>query len=146
MYQKRNFGIMPRTFGGLMEDMLQSGINRFHEEVNVFSAPVNIQETDKAYELQVIAPGIRKEEVKINVEKNLLNIAYEHKEETTEEQTQAPKWLRNEFRYRSFRRSFTLNDKIDTNHISAKYADGILHITLSKKETAEVAAKEIAVA
>ena len=143
MYQKRNYGVVPRAFGGLLEDMLHGGINRFSEEVNVLSAPVNIRETDAAYEMHLIAPGLKKEDFKINIEKNLLHISYEHKEETNEENDH--KWLRNEYRYRSFKRSFSLNEKIDGSNISAKYADGVLVITLAIKENVEAAAKEIAV-
>lgn len=126
-----------------MEDMLHSGINRFAEEVNVFSAPVNIVETDKTYELHLVAPGLKKEDIKVNLEKTLLQISYDHQEENQE--GQEGKWLRNEYRHRSFKRSFALNEKIDATQITAKYNDGILQITLNKKELAEMPVKEIVI-
>ena len=143
MYQRRNFGLVPRTFGGMLEDMFQSGLTRVNEEVSAFLVPVNIQETEKAYEMQLVAPGIRKEEVRINVDKNILNISYDHKEESEEQKD--GKWLRSEYTTRSFKRSFTLNDKVDVANITAKYTDGVLNVTIAKKENAEVPAKEIVI-
>jgi HSP20 family protein len=142
MYYKKNYGVAPRTFSGLLEDMFQGGWNRIQEEVNAFGAPVNITETEKSYELKLVAPGIKKEDVKLTLDKNLLTIAYEHKEESTEN---TDKMLRSEYSIRSFKRTFTLNEKIDTSSISAKYADGILNISLAKKESVEQPVHEIAV-
>ena len=81
--------------------------------------------------------------MKISVDKNLLQISYEHKEENKDQQT--GKWIRNEYKMRSFKRSFTLNEKIDAGKISAKYADGVLVIGLPKKEVTEPTVHEIAV-
>lgn len=147
MYQKRSYGIMPATFGGLLENMLNNGISRINEDANTGSTPVNIHETDKGYDLHVVAPGIRKEDFKINVDKNVLTVSYEHKEETKEEgkDESQVKFLRTEYSVKSFKRSFTLNEKIDTTAISAKYSDGILNVSLPKKENAEVPAKEIVI-
>ncbi len=143
MYTKRNFAVMPRTIGGLIEDVFQNGRTYFNEEVTAFSAPVNIQETDKTYEVSLVAPGLKKEDFKIAVDRDLLKISYDHKEETTEQQEN--KWIRNEYRMKSFKRTFTLNEKIDSANISAKYADGILAVSLPKKETAEPTAHEITI-
>ncbi|PQJ12653.1 heat-shock protein Hsp20 [Flavipsychrobacter stenotrophus] len=147
MYQKRSYGMMPATFGGLLENMLHNGISRINEDATAGSTPVNIHETDKGYDLHVVAPGIRKEDFKINVDKNVLTVSYEHKEETKEEgkEENQVKFLRTEYSVKSFKRSFTLNEKIDTTAISAKYSDGILNVSLPKKENAEVPAKEIVI-
>ena len=144
MYNKRAYGVMPRTFGGFIEDVFANGINRLNEEVSAFTAPVNIQETDKSYELHLIAPGLKKEDFKINMDRNILNISYEQKEEKAEE-NQESKWLRTEYRMKSFKRSFTLNEKIDAGKIAAKYTDGVLLISLPKKEVVDNPAHEIAV-
>jgi len=138
---------MPQTFGNFIEDVFQNGIKTWnndmrHDEKNG-RVPVNIQETDKNFELSVVAPGVKKEDIKINVEKNVLTISYEHKEEMKE---QTSKSLRTEFRQRSFKRSFTLNEKIDTTGINARYNDGILHVSLPKKETTEQPVQQISVA
>ncbi|OSZ78705.1 hypothetical protein CAP35_10780 [Chitinophagaceae bacterium IBVUCB1] len=137
---KKAYGMVPRSFGGILEDM-----NKFFYDDNWSNttAPVNIKETDNAYEVHVVAPGLSKEDFKINLDDNVLKISFEQKEET---KTEDGKWLRNEYRFRSFKRSFTLNDTINTEAINAKYNDGILAITLPKKETTEKASKEITIA
>ena len=146
MYYKRNYGVMPRTFGGLMEDMVQNGWTRLNEEVNSFVAPVNIQETETSYDLHLVAPGLKKEDFKINLEKDLLTISYQHGEQKEENKEQPKeKWLRSEYRMKSFKRSFSLNEKIDAGNIAAKYADGVLLVTLPKKEVTEPAKHEISV-
>jgi len=141
---KRTYGLMPRTIGGLMEDVLQNGWSRVNDEISSFTAPVNIQETDKSYDLHLIAPGLKKEDFKISIDQNTLNISFEQKTEN-KEQPQDGKWLRNEYRMRSFKRSFTLNDKIDAGKIAAKYSDGVLVVTLPKKENSESEVHEISV-
>ncbi len=146
MYQKRNYSVVPRTFGGIFEDMFHSGLSRINEEASAFSTPVNIRETNAAYEVHVVAPGVKKEDFNLNVDKNILTISYEHKNEMKEEHVEGlAKSLRTEYNVRSFKRSFTLNDKIDISAISAKYTDGILNITLPKKENVEPTVKEIAI-
>jgi len=143
MYSKNS--IMPRTIGGIIEDIFQKGFNTtFGNDENLndssVHAPVNIQENETAYELQLVAPSLKKEEFKVGIDRNILTISYEHKDETTEE---GSKWIRNEYKVRSFKRSFTLNDKVDTGNISAKYTDGVLYVNLPKKETPEQKTQEI---
>jgi HSP20 family protein len=138
MHYKRNFGVMP----GFFENALQHGWNNLAEEANLSSVPVNIQETDKSYELHVVAAGLKKEDFKLNIDRNILNISFEQKEENKE---QEGKWLRKEYAMKSFKRSFTLNDKVDAANISAKYSDGILDITLPKKEVSEPTTHDIQV-
>lgn len=144
MYAKRNFGLMPRTMNNLMEDFFFNGMNRTADDASLFQIPVNIKETEGSYELHVVTPGLKKEDFKLLVDKNILTISYEHKEETNES-APSGKWLRNEFKMRSFKRSFTLSEKVDTGKIAAKYNDGILLVTIPKKEIAEATAQEIAI-
>jgi HSP20 family protein len=143
MYFKRNYAVMPRTISGLLEDVFQNGWNHLNEEVTSFSAPVNIQETDKSYEIHLVAPGLKKEDFKLNIDKNILQVAVEQNEENKEKEDS--KWIRNEYRMRSFKRSFTLNEKIDATGIAAKYADGVLVVSLPKKEVSEPTPQQIAV-
>lgn len=140
MYNKRHFAVMPNIFGGILEDAFQSNWN---QEVKTSSVPVNIFETDKSYDLHVVAPGLKKEDFKLTIDKNMLQIAYEHKDENKGQQE--GKWTRSEYRLRSFKRTFTLNEKIDAANIGAKYADGVLVVTLPKKEVATPEVHEIAV-
>jgi HSP20 family protein len=145
MYNTKNHGMVTRTIGGLMEEMFNGGWNNIHnhEAKDRMNVPVNIRETDAAYELQVVAPGLKKEEFKISVEKNVLTVSFEHKEENNEQKE--GKVLRSEYSFRSFKRSFTLNDKIESGNINAKYTDGVLEVTLPKKENTAPETQEIKV-
>jgi HSP20 family protein len=145
MYSTKDHNMVPRTIGGLMEEMFNGGWNNVlasntKDKMNV---PVNIRETDAAYELQVVAPGLKKEEFKIHLDRSILNISFEQKEEAKEQKE--GKIIRSEYSFRSFKRSFTLNDKIDTAAINAKYNDGILEVTLPKKENTAPTTPEITV-
>jgi len=144
MYTTRNFGMMPRTVNGLMEDLFFKGFHKTNDDAALFQVPVNIQETEGSYNLHVIAPGLKKEDIKIATDKNMLTISYDQKEESKEESTDN-KWIRSEYRMRSFKRSFTMTDKIDAAKITAKYADGVLLVTLPKKEPSEPTTHEIPV-
>ena len=135
---------MPRTMNGLMEDLFLNGLNKPAEAGALYQVPVNIKETDTAYELHVVAPGLKKEDFRLSVEKDMLTISYEHKEENKAEGDNG-KWLRSEYKMKSFKRNFTMNEKVDSAKISAKYADGILAVTLPKKEQAEPTTHEITV-
>jgi HSP20 family protein len=144
MYNKRAFAVMPNILGGIFEDVMNNNCNHISNEMKFASVPVNIFETDKSYDLHVVAPGLKKEDFKLGIDKNILNISFEQKEENKD--AQEGKWIRSEYKMKSFKRSFTLNEKIDATKIAAKYADGVLVVTLPKKEVAaEPAAQEIPV-
>lgn len=144
-YNKSNFGIAPRAISGLFEDIFNGNIGKtFHDDYREYvSAPVNVKETDAAYELQIIAPGLKKEDFKIAIDKNVLNISFDKKDEQKDETS---KWVRKEYHFRSFKRSFTMNEKVNQAGITAGYTDGVLNITLPKKETTEATTQEITVA
>lgn len=111
-----------------------------------FSAPaVNIKETDKDYEIQVAAPGMAKEDFKINIdENNELVISFEKKSESQngnengkEENKKKATWLRREFSYSSYSQAFQIPEDVDEKKISAKMENGVLALSLPKKEVAE---------
>lgn len=104
--------------------------------------PVNIHETTDAYHLELSAPGRSKEDFKLSLDNGQLTIGFEKKEET---HTEAYKTIRKEFSFRSFKRSFNLDDQIDTNGIQAKYENGVLKLLLPKKEQVKESAKQISV-
>jgi HSP20 family protein len=144
MYTKSNYRVMPKTIGGLLEDVFQNGFQSIFGDENWSdgsTVPVNIRETEHAYEMQIMAPGLAKEDFKINVDRNVLHVSYDHQEE----KETAGKWLRKEYRLQTFRRSFTLNDKVNVAGIAAKYSEGILNITLPKKELNDQTTQEIKV-
>src|SRR5258705_7178059 len=108
-------------------------------------APVNIKETDKNYNIDVVAPGFEKADFKVNLDQDVLTISAEKKEETKNDSDsyRNEKEIRREYSYRSFKRSFTLDEKIDVAGIEAKYVNGILTLNLPKKEEVKSASKEI---
>ena len=141
---------MPSNFTGLVDQLFQDNLNRFFNDdfwgfsgVNrSVQVPVNIKETDKSYEMELVAPGLRKEDLKLNISDNMLTVSFEHKEEKNQENKQEG-WLKREYNRQSFNRSFSLDDTIDANKITAKYEDGILRMSLPKKEGAQKISKNI---
>jgi len=106
------------------------------------SAPVNIKKTESGYELELVAPGFAKEDFKIDLDNNLLMIAVE-KQQKDEESKES--YIRREFNYNTFKRSFTLNENIDAANISAQYVNGILTLNLPNKAEVKSPAKQITV-
>jgi len=92
---------------------------------------VNISEKDNGFEVELATPGLKKEDFSISVEKNILTVSAEKKEE---KEVEDKKYSKREFNYTSFSRSFTLPENIDEESIDAKYENGILSISLNKKE------------
>jgi len=109
-----------------------------------FNIPaVNIIEQKNDYLVSLAVPGMKKEDFKIDVDGNMLTISSE-KEETKEEKDK--KFTRKEYNYSSFSRSFTLPDEVNKEKIDAKYEDGVLKISLPRKEEVKKpSAKQIAV-
>jgi len=100
------------------------------------SVPVNIRETDKTYEVELIAPGLKKSDFKVSLDGKQLSVSFNHSE-TREEGGEKQGYIRQEFRQQSFNRSFTLDDTVDANGIAANYTDGVLHLSVPKKEEAQ---------
>jgi len=110
-------------------------------DVNSIPA-ANVFETPAAYVLEINAPGRNKEDFKLNLDKDLLTVSYEKKEESSSEDFKS---VRREFHFNSFKRSFSLDDKIDTSNIQAKYENGILKIDLPKKPEVVQQPKQITI-
>jgi HSP20 family protein len=114
---KKENGNTYASFGNVVDNIFQNSLRRFFDDnfwdaegqLSTASVPVNIRETEQQYELDVIAPGCRKEDFKISVDDNLLIISMNHTEEQKQE-NQKVGWVRNEYMVRSFSRSFTLED------------------------------------
>ncbi len=99
-------------------------------------ALVNVKDTKESFNIEVAAPGFKKEEFSIKVENNMLTISAESK---TENENADEKYTRKEFNFTSFSRSFTLPKTVDVAKIEAGYNNGILHVALPKKEEAKQA-------
>ena len=105
---------------------------------------VNIAETEDEFHIELATPGLKKDDFKINVEKDQLSISVDKKEEIAEN-AEAKKYNRKEFNYNSFARTFTLPESADQGNIQAEYTDGILFVTIAKKEEAKIQVREISV-
>lgn len=106
------------------------------------TASVNIHETTDAFHLELNAPGRKKEDFSIHVDKGLLTISYEKKESNEEKNY---KTIRKEFTYKSFKRSFSIDDAINADAIQARYENGVLKLLLPKKEEIKNAPKQISI-
>jgi len=124
-------------FNGFPSKFLQAELNPAQHQ-----APVNIRETEKAYLLELVAPGMDRQDIKVNMDDQLLTISAEKKTNTQQENERV---VRREYAFRSFTRSFTLDDSIDTERIQAKYDNGVLHLELPKKEAEKIQPKEISI-
>jgi HSP20 family protein len=104
--------------------------------VNASVPSVNVIENAENYRIEVAAPGLKKDDFKIELDNSLLKISSEKKHSDEEKKTE--KILRREFSYCSFKRTFSLPDTVDASKIEAKHEDGILHVVIPKKEEAKV--------
>lgn len=133
------------NFGALIDSIFDGKFNgMFREEhhTSLTQPPVNIYEKENGFHIQVMAPGVAKEEIKLSVMDNMLTITYEQHEPAKDVKG---KLLRNEFGIRSFKRNFTLGEKVDAEKINAAYEQGILNIFLPKKEPVKPAQIEISI-
>jgi HSP20 family protein len=94
---------------------------------------VNLKETDTKIEVELAAPGMKREDFKVEIDHNILMISSE-KEEEKEETNKKENYIRREFNFQSFSRTFSLPETIDENKIEANYKDGILHVVVGKKD------------
>ncbi len=122
--------VMDKLFS---EDFQSSFVHSSHPAAN-------ITEKDKSYDITLMAPGLNKADFKIALENNLLTISFEKNEEKTEE---TEKFIKKEFAIKSFKRSFTVSEKLNADEITAAYENGLLTVNIPKSEEAEVKAKTI---
>lgn len=120
-------------FGRDMEELFNMGNRILHR--NTVPA-VNIKENNDKFSIEVAAPGMKKEDFSIEVENDTLVISSE-KESKMEEKDKEGNYTRREFSYQSFKRTFTLPETADGEKISAGYTDGLLNISIPKKEAAK---------
>ena len=95
---------------------------------------VNIAETDEGYRIEVASPGFNKRDFEVKIDQDLLTISAQREAKETDSNG---KYTRKEFSFTEFKRNFHLPETVDANGISANYENGILHVTLAKKEEAK---------
>src|SRR6201989_2981198 len=125
-------------------DVFESLINdsRLNDRFVTKTPAVNISETENEFHIELAAPGLKKEDFKINLDKNVLSVSADKKVENVEE---GKKFSKREYSYNSFTRSFTLPEVADAGKIEAEYTDGVLKLNVAKKEEAKIQSREIAV-
>lgn len=137
---------MQKSFNNFMDGFFATVPSIFRDDFITPSSrsftPVNIKETENDYVLDVVAPGFQKEDFKINLDNNTLTVSVEKKEEM---ENQNEKFIRKEFKQQSFSRSFTIDENIDAENISAKYVNGVLTLNLAKKQEVKPSVKEISI-
>ncbi len=106
------------------------------------AAQVNITESENGYNVEFNVPGRNKEDFKINIDNGLLTVSYEKKEQADQKELKS---VRKEFSFQSFKRSFSLDEKVNAEGIEAKYENGILKVFLPKKEEVKNAPKQISI-
>ncbi len=125
-------------------DVFDSLINdsRLNDRFVNKTPAVNIAETENEFHIELAVPGLKKEDFKISLDKNLLSVSAEKKTENVDE---SKKYSKREYSYNSFVRSFTLPETADAAKVDAEYTDGVLKLNVAKKEEAKVQSREIAV-
>jgi len=141
---KFNNGLKNNARGPFFNDVFDSILNdSFLGEKLVARVPaVNIAETENEFHVELAVPGLKKEDFKINLDKNVLTVSSEKKTENVED---GKKFSKREYSYKSFSRSFTLPESADHSKIEADYTDGILKLIITKKEEAKFQTREIAI-
>lgn len=138
---KRNEPFLPAALAGQFSNFFND--DAFSNEYSSSRPLVNISETEEGFGIELAAPGLTKEDFKIDLDNDLLTISAEHKEENTEE---GDKYTKREFNFTSFKRSFTLPDSVDTEAIKGAYENGILTLTLPKKAEVQKLKRAIEIA
>ncbi|MCQ2073858.1 MAG: Hsp20/alpha crystallin family protein [Bacteroidaceae bacterium] len=124
---------LPTVFG----DLFDYGFPAFTPAKQFASPAVNIKENDKEFEIEVAAPGMEKDDLSIQLENNDELLITLEKKSCKEDKERSDKYLRREFSCSTYRQAFSLPDTIETDGISAQVNNGILCITLPKKEATE---------
>jgi HSP20 family protein len=120
---------IPTTFSNLVDRFFADSIARTGG--STFIPKVDVVETKDAFEIHLAAPGLSKEDFKIELNDNYLTISGERR---FREEKEGKNFLAIETQYGSFSRSFTLPENVDASKINAKYNNGILELTVPKDE------------
>jgi len=119
------------TFDDIFNHFFETSNNWNYQQVKPLS---NIFENKDNFKIELAIPGVKKENIKINLDKNVLSISSEIENENVEENNL---FQRREFNYSNFERSFTLPKSADLENIQANFRDGMLEITITKREEAK---------
>ena len=135
----KNDNARAATFGSSVDQLFRHNLDRwFDDQFWGFNGlqtrsgvPVNIREDEKNFEVEVVAPGLQKQDFQLQFNGDALTVSFEHKENSQQDDNN--RWLRREYRKQSFTRTFTIDETVDVEKASARYENGVLHLTLPKK-------------
>jgi HSP20 family protein len=159
----KNRNAAPAAFGSVLDQLFPKNVTTLLDDAfwglgnpaTPAVTPVNIRETAEGYELELAVPGLRKADFQLTIDGDTLTVSYEQQNNQRTETTQAetntgqkqengqPRWVLREFTQQPFQRHFELGDTIDRERISARYDNGILYLTLPKKENVRPASRQI---
>ena len=137
-----------RLFDPLVADTFDTALRRYFApapypaDLPQLKMRIDVTENDRGYAIKADIPGVKKEDISVRIDGNVVQIDAEAKREK-EEKAGADKVLRSERYYGTVSRTLSLADDIDEARVEAKYADGVLNLQLPKKAAAE--SKKIAV-
>ncbi len=138
-YTRPNTDLFSRNFNDIVDEFFNNASPNYRKDS--FMPSVDVSETDTQFEVSVELPGLKKEDINVDLEKGRLTISGERKFKNDEE---GKNYHRVETQYGKFSRSFYLPDTIDEDSILAKYEDGILNISINKSD--EKVKKQIEIA
>jgi len=127
-HNRPNADVFDKRFSDILDDFFKDAVTT---RQNGFTPRIDIVETETGFELEVQLPGIKKEDINVNINNNVLSVSGERKFDDKQE---GKKFLRVESRFGSFNRSVQLPEGIDPESVKAGYKDGILSISIDKSE------------
>lgn len=139
MYRQFNRAESATGCGPAFDKRQFRGHRRFHPGMEAMvKAPVSIYKTATTYEILVFAPGRNKQNFHVSVKGEEISVSYSPSEDTS-----SLEWIRKEYSRGGFERSFKVDETMDTTHITAKYEDGVLKLSLAIKPGTEKEKQEI---
>jgi len=137
--EKKNNALLP-GFNDIFETFFNDS---FLSDRMVTRVPAaNISETPDHFHIELAAPGLKKNDFKLQLDRNVLSVSVEQHSENAENQKN---YNKREYSFSSFVRSFTLPESAEETNIDAEYSDGILRINIAKKDEAKTVSRQIAV-
>ena len=130
------FPTVNHLFSDIMDGMLPSDYRKWNVPA------VNILENDANFEIKLAAPGMKKQDFKINIEENNLVVSASATEQS---QDKNERFTRKEFSFSSFSRSFALPENANIDAIQAQYENGIMNIVIPKQEPTKPKVKEVTI-
>jgi HSP20 family protein len=135
--EKRNSSLMP-GFSDVFDSIFNDTF--FNDRLTTRVPAANISETEDHFHVELAAPGLKKDDFKLNLERNVLNVSVE---QGSEDNSVQKNYSKREYSYSSWVRSFTLPESANIENIEAQYTDGVLKIDIAKREEAKAVRRQI---